>query len=262
MAKGSCLRQRLGGEVKLERKQIMNTIKFNHPNKPLMVAHRGVSGLETENTCAAFVAAGNRSYYGIETDVHKTADGKYVVFHDDTTGRLAEVNVTIEETDYDTLRKMQLRQKDGNFGRSDLRIANLQEYIGICKNYEKTAVLELKNHFEKADVIEIGRIIEDMGYLDRVTFISFDFENLVYVKEIYPNQPVQYLTGSCDRQLAQRLAAYGMDLDIYFEGVNPGMMADCKELGIKVNCWTVDQLEDAQRLVEMGVDYITSNILE
>ena len=240
----------------------MNTIKFNHPNKPLMVAHRGVSGLETENTCAAFVAAGNRSYYGIETDVHKTADGKYVVFHDDTTGRLAEVNVTIEETDYDTLRKMQLRQKDGNFGRSDLRIANLQEYIGICKNYEKTAVLELKNHFEKADVIEIGRIIEDMGYLDRVTFISFDFENLVYVKEIYPNQPVQYLTGSCDRQLAQRLAAYGMDLDIYFEGVNPGMMADCKELGIKVNCWTVDQLEDAQRLVEMGVDYITSNILE
>ena len=240
----------------------MDTIKFNHPNKPLMVAHRGVSGLETENTCAAFVAAGNRSYYGIETDVHKTADGKYVVFHDDTTGRLAEVNVTIEETDYDTLRKMQLRQKDGNFGRSDLRIANLQEYIGICKNYEKTAVLELKNHFEKADVIEIGRIIEDMGYLDRVTFISFDFENLVYVKEIYPNQPVQYLTGSCDRQLAQRLAAYGMDLDVYFEGVNPDMMANCKELGIKVNCWTVDQLEDAQRLVEMGVDYITSNILE
>lgn len=240
----------------------MDTIKFNHPNKPLMVAHRGVSGLETENTCAAFVAAGNRSYYGIETDVHKTADGKYVVFHDDTTGRLAEVNVTIEETDYDTLRKMQLRQKDGNFGRSDLRIANLQEYIGICKNYEKTAVLELKNHFEKADILEIGKIIEDMGYLDRVTFISFDFENLVYVKEIYPNQPVQYLTGSCDRQLAQRLAAYGMDLDIYFEGVNPGMMADCKELGIKVNCWTVDQLEDAQRLVEMGVRYITSNILE
>jgi len=240
----------------------MDTIKFNHPNKPLMVAHRGVSGLETENTCAAFVAAGNRSYYGIETDVHKTADGKYVVFHDDTTGRLAEVNVTIEETDYDTLRKMQLRQKDGNFGRSDLRIANLQEYIGICKYYEKIAVLELKNHSEKADVIEIGKIIEDMGYLDRVTFISFDFENLVYVKEIYPNQPVQYLTGSCNRQLAQRLAAYGMDLDIYFEGVNPGMMADCKELGIKVNCWTVDQLEDARRLVEMGVRYITSNILE
>lgn len=240
----------------------MDTIKFNHPNKPLMVAHRGVSGLETENTCAAFVAAGNRSYYGIETDVHKTADGKYVVFHDDTTGRLAEENVTIEETDYDTLRKMPLRQKDGNFGRSDLRIANLQEYIGICKNYEKIAVLELKNHFEKADVIEIGKTIERLGYLDSVTFISFDFENLVYVKEIYPNQPVQFLTGSCDRQLAERLAAYKMDLDIRFDGINPELMGWCRELGIKVNCWTVDRVEDARAMADMGVAYITSNILE
>ena len=101
-----------------------------------------------------------------------------------------------------------------------------------------------------------------MGYLDRVIFISFDFENLVFVKAIYPNQPVQYLTGSCDRQLAQRLAVYGMDLDIYFEGVNAAMMADCKELGVKVNCWTVDRAEDAERLTELGVDFITSNILE
>ena len=240
----------------------MNTIKFQHPHKPLMVAHRGVSGLETENTCAAFVAAGNRSYYGIETDVHKTADGKYVVFHDDTTGRLAEENVTIEQTPYETLRSMPLRQKDGNFGRSDLRIANLQEYIGICKNYEKIAVLELKNHFEKADVIEIGKIIERLGYLDSVTFISFDFENLVYVKEIYPNQPVQFLTGSCDRQLAERLAAYKMDLDIRFDGVNPELMGWCRELGIKVNCWTVDRVEDARAMADMGVAYITSNILE
>ena len=40
----------------------MNTTKFTNPNKPLMIAHRGVSGLETENTNAAFVAAGKRSY--------------------------------------------------------------------------------------------------------------------------------------------------------------------------------------------------------
>ena len=49
----------------------MNTIKVDRKNT-LMVAHRGVSGIEKENTCAAFVAAGNRSYYGVETDVHRT----------------------------------------------------------------------------------------------------------------------------------------------------------------------------------------------
>ena len=54
----------------------MNTIKLNCENKPLMVAHRGCSGLERENTNAAFVAAGNRSYWGIETDVHKTVEDR------------------------------------------------------------------------------------------------------------------------------------------------------------------------------------------
>lgn len=52
----------------------MDTIRFQH-TRAQVVAHRGLSGLETENTCAAFVAAGNRSYFGIETDVHRTADG-------------------------------------------------------------------------------------------------------------------------------------------------------------------------------------------
>ena len=66
------------------------TISVNK-NEVLMIAHRGLSGLERENTCAAFVAAGNRSYFGIETDIHRTADGEYVVFHDDTTERLAKV---------------------------------------------------------------------------------------------------------------------------------------------------------------------------
>ena len=66
----------------------MNTIKFDKKDT-LIIAHRGLSGIEKENTNAAFVAAGNRSYYGIETDVHKTLDGRYVVFHDDTTGRVA-----------------------------------------------------------------------------------------------------------------------------------------------------------------------------
>ena len=56
----------------------MDTIKID--NKTVrMVAHRGLSGLEKENTCSAFVAACNRAtYFGVETDVHRTADGRYI----------------------------------------------------------------------------------------------------------------------------------------------------------------------------------------
>ena len=55
-----------------------NTIKIADHGNTKMVAHRGVSGLETENTCAAFIAAGNRTYFGVETDIYRTADGKFV----------------------------------------------------------------------------------------------------------------------------------------------------------------------------------------
>ena len=50
----------------------MDTIKI-HSGSTRMIAHRGLSGLETENSIPAFVAAGNRSYYGVETvDVLRT----------------------------------------------------------------------------------------------------------------------------------------------------------------------------------------------
>ena len=123
----------------------MNTIRFNHQIK--IIAHRGVSGLERENTCAAFIAAGNRSYYGIETDVHVTKDEKFIVFHDDTTDRLLGIHHVIEETDFETLRSLRLTDSDGTY-RGDLVLPSLEEYIRVCKKYEKESVLELKNHFE------------------------------------------------------------------------------------------------------------------
>lgn len=59
----------------------MNTIKIKSDSVKI-IAHRGLSGLERENTYPAFVAAGNRSYFGIETDIHKTKDGKFIIIHD------------------------------------------------------------------------------------------------------------------------------------------------------------------------------------
>ena len=73
----------------------MDTLHLNAPQVK-MVAHRGMSGLELENTCSAFVAAGNRSYYGIETDVHRTSDGHFIIIHDDNTKRVAQDEMIVE----------------------------------------------------------------------------------------------------------------------------------------------------------------------
>jgi glycerophosphoryl diester phosphodiesterase len=51
---------------------------------PLVIAHRGASGTELENSLAAFRAAASAGADGVELDVHATADGELIVHHDET----------------------------------------------------------------------------------------------------------------------------------------------------------------------------------
>ena len=239
----------------------MNAVKIETKGVK-MVAHRGVSGLERENTNLAFVAAGNRSYFGIETDIHCTSDRNFVLHHDDTTTRLTGIERVIEETDFDTLRAMRLSDIDGTFGREDLMMPTLEEYVGICKKYEKVAVLELKRHMEEERVRTIIERIEALEYLDKVVFISFDFENLVYVRNYRPDQPVQFLFSKLSDEVMERMISHRFDADVYFKSVTPEFVQAMHDAGLCVNCWTVDKPEDAANLIAMGVDFITTNILE
>ena len=111
----------------------MDTVKFDRKNVKT-VAHRGLSGIETENTVAAFVAAANRSYYGIETDVHKTLDGHFVLIHDNSTNRVSKKNKKVKRSILLTLKKIVLKDfYSKEAPREDLRIPTLADYISICK---------------------------------------------------------------------------------------------------------------------------------
>ena len=236
-----------------------DTIKLGAPVR--MIAHRGVCGLERENTCAAFVAAGNRSYYGVETDVHRTADGKFIIIHDDTTERVTGISCTVEETDFDTLRALRAMDLEG-VTRGDLQFPSLEEYIRICKKYDKEAVLELKNHFEPKDIEAIIAVIREIGWLERTTFISFDLPNMLCIREKLPQQSAQYLVCELNDEVLEILKKYHLDLDIEYHSITAEQVKACHDAGILVNVWTVNDPEDGKRLAQYGVDFITSNILE
>lgn len=239
----------MGHTVRIEKKHVR------------MIAHRGLSGLERENTCAAFVAAGNRSYFGIETDIHKTKDGQFVVFHDDTALRLTNLDWVVEECTLVELRALRLRDMDGNI-RGDLVLPTLQEYIRICKKYEKTAVLELKNPFQRKDIVSVVEIIRQEGWLKHTVFISFDLGNMIHLRKLLPEQPLQFLVKELTEETKANLVKYALDLDIKYSGISAAQVERLHSLGRKVNVWTVDDPKIAMLLVQMGVDYITTNILE
>jgi len=242
----------------------MNTIKIDKQGTNVkMIAHRGLSGLERENTCAAFVAAGNReNYWGIETDIHCTADGKYIIIHDDTTTRVSGVEMTVEETDFDTLRALRLLDMEENDTRWDLVMPTLEEYISICKKYGKIAILELKNPMPEAAICEIINAVAAMGYAEHMVVISFAFDNMVLLRKNFPTQKAQFLLKEWDDQWLEKLREYDLGLDIKSIAITPELVEKIHSIGQEINCWTVNDAAEAARVLACGVDYITTNILE
>ncbi len=243
----------------------MDTIKIKSAETKI-IAHRGLSCIERENTNAAFVAAGNRSYYGIETDVHITKDGKFVIIHDETTDRvsLGKAKVNVEQNDYSAVENIVLPDLDTTTSRQDIRIPLLNEYIKICKKYNKICILEVKNHFDESDLKRLIKEIKSENYLENVVFISFDLENCINIRKLLPNNDVQWLLKDAEvtQELAEILYVNKLNLDIYYKKLTAENIMMLHFNGIKVNCWTCDDKATAERLVDFGVDYITTNILE
>ncbi|MBR3934605.1 MAG: glycerophosphodiester phosphodiesterase [Clostridia bacterium] len=242
----------------------MDTIKIDS-FETKMIAHRGLSGIEKENTCPAFVAAGNRSYYGIETDVHVTKDGKIVVIHDDTTKRVTggNIDLTVEEVNYSDLENIVLPDTDGSTNRQDIRIPLLKDYIGICKKYNKICVLEIKNHFAVSDLEKVINEVYNYNYLNSMIFISFDLDNCINLRKLLPNAKIQYLLAKdITDDVIDTLVLNNLDLDVQYTRLNKDIINKLHDKGILVNCWTCDDKEKAEELVSMGVDFITTNILE
>ncbi|MBR7181993.1 MAG: hypothetical protein IKD28_04335 [Clostridia bacterium] len=241
----------------------MDTIRVNSGGVK-MVAHRGVSSLERENTTPAFVAAGNRSYYGVETDVHVTKDGKFVIIHNETTKEvsLGANCINVEENDYAAVADIILPDLDGSTIRQDIRIPLLCEYVHICKKYGKKCVLELKNHFQYDDIVKMIAEIEALDYLDGMIYISFDYENCTNLRKLLPNAEIQWLTGGDPRPMIDKLVEDKLDLDVHYMQLDKELIDLLHSKGITINCWTCDNAKDARNLIMWGVDYITSNCLE
>ena len=245
----------------------MDTLKINK-KQVQMIAHRGVSGLESENTAAAFIAAGNRSYWGIETDVHLTADGALILIHDSNTLRMTGKEMIVEESRYEDLRGLTVKDVYGEGERWDLRLPSLSEYVGICKKYEKEAVLELKEDFGKAALEKVIAVFRELGYLDHVVFISFHLQNLLDLRELLPDCRAQYLLKNITEEDFELLKKHRLDLDIdhrdhrQHRSLTKEWVDRIHGEGLLVNCWTVNEAENAEQLISWGVDQITTNILE
>lgn len=240
----------------------MDTIKIQK-SKTKIIAHRGLSGIECENSLPAFVAAANRSYFGIETDVHLTADKRFVLMHDNETLRVTGVEKKLSTSNYDELQTLLLNdpRKHDTVARRDLVIPTLEEYLSVCNKYGKMAVIEIKCDMTYcAD--RLIETIESCHSLDKTTVISFGWDNCVAVKKLRPELKVQYLSCRWKDELLEKLVEHKIDLDVEQTAVTKELIDLLHQNGLELNAWTVDSPETAEKFCGWGIDYLTTNILE
>lgn len=239
----------------------MDTVKIEKKNT-LLIAHRGLSGLEKENTAAAFIAAGNRSYFGFECDIHLTSDNTFVVCHDASTKRVSPEDVVIRNASAADIAGIRLYDVNSTETRNYLRIPTLQEFIRISEKYEKECIIEVKPALTEKQCYYLIDTISSLNYLHRCIFISFTYENLLLLKKVHPESRLQFLVGDYNEDVFLKCAAIKADLDILYTELKEQIVQRFHVAGLKVNAWTVNDPLAAATLVSWHVDYLTTNILE
>lgn len=84
---------------------------LDHPST-IPFAHRGGAADGIENTTAAFRRAADAGYRYFETDVHTTADGRLVAFHDATLDRVTDARGRIAELPWSEVRRARVAGRE------------------------------------------------------------------------------------------------------------------------------------------------------
>lgn len=228
----------------------MKKIIKNYP-EVRWIAHRGLSSKYLENTVKAYKAAAKLPFFGIETDIHLTLDNIPITHHDHNLARLSNNTSHLKDLSFSDLKSIKLKD--------NYQIPTLKEYLKIVKSNHKVAVIEFKPTFTSSQIQLILDHISSHINLNQVIIISFHLDNLKKIRQKHPDMTLQYLTDKFDKDTLKLLRTHKIDYSIHHSVLNHKIVQTIHQAGLKVATWTVNYLEDAIRLIEMGVDYITTD---
>ena len=219
-------------------------------------AHRGGGSEWPENTMPAFEAAVDLGFQYLETDVHVTCDGVLLAFHDDVLDRVTNLAGRISELDYAFVRQAKVGGQEP--------IPKFEDLLGAWPHIRIN--IDPKSD---AAVDPLMRCLEKFRALDRVCIGSFSGERLHRVRAAFGSKvctsmaPLDVVrlkarqfglpTGAFDALCAQvPVRRNGLTI------VDRSFIKTAQSLGLQVHVWTIDDPEEMERLVELGVHGIMS----
>ena len=220
-----------------------------HLGKVLIIAHRGASAYEPENTLRSVKKALGLGADMVEVDVRASRDGQIVVMHDAVVDRTTDGKGYVKDMTLKELERL-------NAGLGE-RVPTLQEVTELMRGRKAQLVVEIKVPGIGKKVLQILKENE----LDRQTLVtSFYHPILKRVKELEPNMRTGAIIASRPMKAAQlALDANSNALFPKHVYVDPQMVKEAHRHDLAVYPWTIDTSNEIEPLIKMGVDGIVTN---
>jgi glycerophosphoryl diester phosphodiesterase len=233
------------------------TWSYLDAQQPIALAHRGGNEDGPENTMRAFQGAIHRGYRYLETDVHATSDGVLLAFHDDRLDRVADRPGLISELPWAEVRAARV---------SGEPIPLLEDLLGAWPDIRLNIDIKAVNAVER-----LVDVLNRTGARDRVCVGSFSqarltrFRRLTHGRVCTSLGPVEvallrvgsYLPGRLP--LAIRGATAQVPTELVVRGkqrrlVDSRLVAAAHGRGLQVHVWTINEAEEMEALLDLGVD--------
>ncbi len=258
--------------------------------------HRGCRGLMPENTIPAMLKAIDLGVTTLETDAIITKDKKVVLSHEPffnheistkpdgtpvTEGE--EKNLNIYRMDYTDVKKYDVGLRPHPRFEKQQKIAAIKPLLAdmidaveqYCRDHKKQLPqynIETKTqaatdeiyHPKPAEFVELlVGVIKEKKIESRVIIQSFDSRTLQYLHEHYPEFKTALLIEDYDKKaFALQLRDLGFIPSVYspaFSLVTPLLVKQCREAGVGLLPWTVNEREKIIELKKMGVTGVISD---
>jgi glycerophosphoryl diester phosphodiesterase len=213
-----------------------------------VIAHRGASRAERENTVAAFRRAAELGADMVELDVRRSADGGLIVHHDAhlEDGRAISSTAATELPAY---------------------VPTLDAALDACGGVAVN--IEIKNDpaepgFDADRTLsdDVAALVRARHETDRILVSSFDRPSLDRLRAVAdPPIATAWLVTAPRADVVDVLVAGGHQaLHPWWQAVDRSLVERCHRAGLAVNVWTCDDPDAMERLAAWGVDGICTNV--
>lgn len=250
----------------------VKVIRKYKKNELFFIAHRGYSQKAPENSIPAFREAGKSGFSAAECDVYETARDKngqrrFIIMHDPSLNRMCKISGRkIYQTNltYGTIRS-KYRIKAGHnvskYSKNDLRIPSIEEYLSICKKYNLTPVIEIKQNLSTDAVKRLYNCIKKANVQNKAIVISRHKSALSSMRKYNSKMALQYVCDNVSKSEYNWLKKYHINLCLNKKALSSSLSSSLKTNHLTINAWTLTNQEEVSDYAGKGATAITSNMI-